>query len=145
MGCIKFRIAINLWLLQVQEVFDVPGCSRLTALSAANLQIDVLNNNQLHHRMFDFRCPPWCGRDLHSSGMLRSLEWHAVYVLCYLGNEVHSSLQKHHDITAKFRATSLLIGDWRPLHCTSGVRSPISIVGPKVDLDMVGKTNILQE
>jgi len=38
----KFSIAINLRLLQEQEVFGVPGCSRLTSLLAANFQIFFL-------------------------------------------------------------------------------------------------------
>ena len=54
MGCIKFKIPINLRLLQEQEKFDEPGCSRLTALSATDLEIAVLSNKQLQYRMFYF-------------------------------------------------------------------------------------------
>jgi hypothetical protein len=47
-GFMKFRIRINRRLLEEQETFHVPGCGRLTALSAANIQIAVglLNNEE---------------------------------------------------------------------------------------------------
>ena len=83
------------------------GYSRPTALSAANLQIAILNIKKLQYHVFDFRSPPRCGRALYPSGMLRGLERYAVYVLCYLDDEVRSSLDKHLAIMTKFRAPRL--------------------------------------